>query len=607
MNCPFCNHPVREGAAFCGVCGNRLSDAAQAADEAKTEAAEEARTAEAAEENVAQDADFAASDISDDSAGAEAEDVTSAGSAEDVTPDLSDNARDAGAVNLGKDDSSADFRESEPSGNNAADRLRDGVQDVAAAVQSDAQGAVAAVKSGNFKELLKNKTFLICCGAIIAVILLIVIIACFALAAGTANKPKGSYYRAEDGGDAVYFYNGAIVKGVELSSYSSIIETSLDGTVALVEDGVELYLFKSGKPVLITDDFDTSSASISANGKTVAYVSDDSVYLYTGGKPKKIADLENDNYCYPVISPNGKIVAFADEDDDDIKTYVWKGGSKAIDLDSDIIPFSVSNGGKMLYGADESSSLCFIQNLKKSGEEKIDSISNVAGISFDHTKLLYISDGATYCFDTSMNKEDGVRITRGTITPLYDFSYKGSVPYIDDFKKFYGKENGNLYRYFRKGKGYDDEKLISDVGTLSLSEDNRSFVYIDDGDLMKGAISNAKNAKKIAKDVLSYRVNDSLSAVFYCDDDKTLRYAGKDGKIASDVKRYVVTDGGVCVFSDLDGDLYYSVKGGEKKKASLDEISSLVIRNDVIYVVSDGELYTSTNGKSFKKTGVDVD
>ncbi|MGN0678583.1 MAG: hypothetical protein ACI4JS_02855 [Oscillospiraceae bacterium] len=606
MNCPFCNQPIREGAAFCGVCGKRLADAVNTEAEAQTESAEAVQTAEAAE-NVAQEVGSAASVIADTTVEAEAADVTTPDAAGNATPDTSNNVQSVSAVNLGKNNSASDSQENTASANNVADQVRDGIQDVAAAVQSDTQGAVAAVKSGNFKELLKNKTFLICCAALIAVILLIVIIAGCAAAAGSAHKVKGSYYCAEDGGDAVYFYNGSIVKGVDLSASSSVLATSLDGTVAVVEDGTDLYLFKSGKATLITDDFDTSNASISANGKTVAYVSDDCVYLYTGGKPKKIADLENDKYCYPVISPNGKVIAFSDKDDDDIQTYVWKGGSKAIDLDSDIIPFSVSNGGKMIYGADESGNLCFIQNLKKSGEEKIDSISRLSGISLDHTKLLYVSDGATYCFDTSMDKEDGVRITRGVITPFYDFSYQGSVPYINDFKKFYGKENGNLYKYFRKGKEYDDEKLLSDVGSMILSENNKSFVYIDDGDVMKGTISNAKNAKKIAKDAISVRANDSLSAIFYCDDDRTLRFAGKDGKIASDVKRYVVTDGGVCVFSDYDGDLYYSVKGGEKKKTSLDEISSLVIRNDVIYVVSDGELYTSTNGKSFKKTGVDAD
>lgn len=600
MNCPFCNQNLPEGAVFCGFCGNKLADAAQAPSAAQPV------DAEAAAENAAQNIESSVSAVTDNAAAPEVASATAVGTAENVIPDMPDTVQNVSAVDLSKNVSASAPEGTSAPENNIVGQVRDGVQNVASSVQNDTQEAVAAVKNGNFKALLKNKTFLICCAAIIVVILLIVIIAvCAAAASGSDYKVKGAYYRVEDGDDAVYLYNGTVVKGVDMTDASYILAASLDGTAAVVGDGEELYLFRETKAARITDDFDTSSASISANGNTVSYVSDDSVFIYTGGKSRKIADLEDDYYCHPVISPNGKTVAFSDKDDD-IKTYVWKGGSKAIDLDSDIIPISVSDGGKMIFGADESGKLCYIKNMKKNGVEKIDSTSGIKGISLDHTKLLYVSDGATYCFDTSLDNEDGVRITRGIIDPITDFSYQGSIQYINDFKRFYGKENGNLYKYFRKGKDYDDEKLVSDIKNPIFSKDNKSFVYIDEGDVMKGTLSNAKNAKRVAKDAVSVRTNDSVTNIFYCDEDMTLRYAVKGKKIASDVKRYVVTNSGVCVFSDIDGDLFYSSKGGEKKKAGLDEISSLEIRNNVLYVVSDGELYTSTNGKSFKKAGVDV-
>ncbi len=624
MNCPFCNQTLPDGSAFCGFCGKKLTEPEQ--NEVPDSIPDEAADAiEPAEEIVSGDYAGAEND-------AEPETETAASAASSLygvpetavsapntsaytsaAPEASASVTAASAgeqanvshVNLGKAQPAANAQAPAKTGNDVAEKIGKAVRGAAQAARGDAQSAAAAVKSGRFKDLLRNKTVLICCAALIVIILLIVIIACCAAAGGSKLKVKGAYYRAKDGSDIVYLYNGSVVKGTEFSSKCSTIDSSLDETIALVKDNEDLYLLKSGKAVLITDEFDTSNASISANGKTVAYASDDAVYVYTGGKPKKIADLEDDRFCMPIISPDGKVVAFSDIDDDDINTYAWKGG-KAIDLDADIIPFSVSNGGKMIYGADLSGDLCFIKNLKKDADEKIDSMSTIAGISIDHTKLLYISGGSTYCFDPSIDDEDGVRITRGEVTPISDFSYHSSAPYIESFKKFYGKENGNLYKYFRKGKGYDDEKLVSDANNLALSEDGKSFVYIDDGDVMKGTLSNAKNAKKVGKDAISYRSNESLSNVFYIDDDSNLRYAGKDGKIASDVTKYIVTDGGVCVFSDEDGDLYYSVKGGEKKKAGLDDIESVVIRNGVVYVVSDGELYTSTNGKSFKKTGVDV-
>ncbi len=643
MNCPFCNQTIPDGSSFCGFCGKKLDKAEPVSEEpgsVSDEAAEAAETFESEVSDAYSDAEEVVESVTETAASAasslygvpetavSAPDVSAYASAAATTAATATAASEAPApeaphetpapageqtnvsagvspVNLRKVQPAADAQNTAKSGNDMANQIRKGLQGAAQAARGDAKAAAAAVKSGRFKDLLKNKTVLICCAAVIVIILLIVIIACCAAAGGSKYKIKGGYYRVKDGSDVVYLYNGAVVKGADFSSKCSSIASSLDETIALVKDNEDLYLLKSGKAVLITDEFDTSYASISANGKTVAYTSDDAVYVYTGGKPKKIADVENDEFCVPVVSPDGKTVAFSDIDDDDIITYAWKGG-KAIDLDADIIPFSVSNGGKMIYGIDLSGDLCFIKNLKKDADEKIDTVTGIAGISFDHTKILYISDGSTYCFDTSLDDEEGVRITRGVITPISDFSYQNSSPYIENFKKFYGNENGNLYKYFRKGKGYDDEKVVSDANGLSLSEDGKSFVYIDDGDVMKGTLSNAKNAKKVGKDAVSYRTNDSLSSVYYIDDDDNLRYAGKDGKIDSDVERYLVTDGGVCVFSNDDGDLCYSVKGGAKKKAGLDDIESLGIRNGVVYVVSDGELYTSSNGKSFKKTGVDV-
>ncbi len=627
MNCPFCNRSVPEGALFCGYCGNKLtgeaqspinvtpdapeaffenteSSAASGSDVSSdiTEASGSSVFAKAAETLGAAVSAASGSAVSaetpDSAVSASPEANVTHGTSVNVLPEMPENMRNGSAADLGK--------KAPKSENKNAARAKNMFQNIASSVRNDTQNAAQAVKSRSFKDLLRNKMVIICCAAIIAVILLIVIIACCAAISGSELKVKGSYYPVKDGGDTVFLYNGAVVKGTDFSSSASVIASSLDGTAALVRDSGELYILRNGKAALITDEFDTEYASISANGRTAAYASDDSVYVCTDGKPKKIADVEDDAFCFPVVSPDGKAVAFADIDDDDINTYAWKGG-KAIDLDSDIIPFSVSNGGKLIYGIDRSGELCYIRNLKKDADESIDSITAVAGISLDHTKLLYIREGSTYCFDPAIDDEDGVRVARDVISPISEFTYQASAPYIKNFSRFCGSENNDLYEYFRKGKDYDDEKLISDAGGLVLSEDGKSFVYIDEGDVMRGTLSNARNAKKVGKDAVSVRANDTLSSVFYIDDDYDLRYAGKDGKIASDVDIYLVTDGGVCVFSDDDGELWYSVKGGSKKKAGLDEIEALVIRDDVIYAVSDGELYTSTNGKSFKNTGLSVD
>lgn len=625
MNCPFCNSILPESSSFCGYCGKKLADYQEPIAEVAQNSAES--VTDAAAQSAAQpvDATVAADEVSADTAATENTlsdtfapsdkaavapdaDLTAKSDAAAEQPSAALNSADtaANSINLGKDDAASSAADNAQTGNKKSQKSASEFKKIGETLRSDAQQATAAVKSRNFKELFKSKVFYICCTALVVILIILIGVVASLGSDSSAYDVKGYYYAADDGDSIVYLYNGKIVKNTDFTSYASVLDRTPDGTAIVVEDDEALYLINEGKVSRICNDFDSDSASISANGKTVAYITDDCVYVYTGGKSKKIASLETSSST-PVISPDGKTVAFCDVDDDDINTYVWKGG-KVIDLDSDIDPFSVSNGGKYIYGTSRSGYLYYIKGLKKNSEEKIDSFSYLVGIDYDHTKLLYVSSDGTYCFDPSVDDEDAIRIVKRSVYPIASSYYHNSTPYIENFKSFYGKSNGAVYEYFRKGKSYDDEKILSDVESILLSDDQKSFVYIDgDGDLMKGTMSNAKNEKKVAKNVASIRANDTLKNVYYCDEDSNLRYVGKDGKIASDIRRYYVTDSGVCVFYDTDGDLYYSVKGGEKKKAGLDEISSLVISNDIVYVVSDDELYISTNGKTFNKTGLEID
>lgn len=648
MNCPFCNFELPDGAMFCGSCGKKLSevqeqpaDTAQAVETAEaaevtevaeapvqeTEAAEVAETVETVEESAAEAQEQSGSVLSSTFAPPEtavevtaaaetdtpAEEVAAVETVEEVAEAVQETVSEAvepvSAESTVTTAGAPVEAVSVASVNTAkAEAPKAGGVDIGAAVQEDVQQAAAAIKNKDFNSLFKSKTFIVC-AVLIVLILLIVIVAGISAAAsgGSKYETKGSYYFVESDDEGIFFYNGKQVKGIELTDSADAIAYSPDGTTILVEDGEDLYIIKGGKATLITDEFDTSTANISSNGKTVAYVSDDTLFVYTGGKSKQVAELEDDVYCEPVISPDGKIIAYADYDDDDIKTYVWKGG-KAIDLDSDIVPFSVSNGGKFIYGVTRDGELSYIKGMKANADEKIDDASGVVGIDYDHTKLLYTSEGDTYCYDPSLNKEDGVRVDKSVVTPYGSDYYMSYIPYIENFKSFYGISGDNIYKYSRKGKEYNDDKVLSGVSSLRLSEDFKSFVYIDDDDnLMKGTLSNAKNEKEVDSDVKSIRANKSLKNVFYLDDDYNLRYMGKDDKIASDVDRYLVTEGGICVFYDEDDDLYYSVKGGAKKDAGLSDVSSLTISNNVVFVVADDELYISTNGKSFKSTGIEVD
>lgn len=641
MNCPFCKAELPEEAAFCGFCGKKIKDytAPEAVTDGQTAediqqvpevvSSVEENAVSDVRENVTAQNETAEIDTAESSFAAP-KSAFSAPESAVTAPENSaveSNAFSASedsasvssepihsnstGVSLAKHESVSDNSKSSCKADDVAAKLKDGAEEFGKSLKDDASSAAAAVKSGDFKALLKNKVFVICCAAVVVVVLLMWII--LAVVAGSSNSKleiKGYYTYYDDGSERYFFYNGKQIKQ-EFSDSAKVRAHTPDNTICVVDDDDVLYLLDKGKVSKITDDFDTTSVSVSANGKTVAYVSDDCVFVYNGGKPKQIAELESDYACNPVVSPDGKIVAFADLDDDDIKTYVWKGGSKAIDLDTDIVPIAVSNGGKMLYGNSLNGNLYYVKGLKKDAEEKIDSYSYIRGISTDHTKLVYIDGGKTYCFNPKIDADSGIRAYNGSAFVMADCYYSTSsysLAYIDDFDNFYIETSDAIHNVLRKGKEYDCEKnIIKDIEDICLSDDMKSFVYIDDDyTLWKGKVSNAKNAKEIADDVQSVKANSTLSSVYYLDDDYRLYYVGKDEKISSDVRRYVVTESGICVFVDDDGELYYSVKGGEKKKVGFDEVSSLKVHENYVYMVSDDTLYISTNGKSYDKS-VEVD
>lgn len=620
MFCPFCNSELPEEASFCGFCGKKISDYTAPETPSSEQTAEKTVLVQQSEvsskavvaDNVAEDA--TAEDNAPSSTFAAPSDAVSvpseAASSAPVNAGVSLEKSKPTDTDTTSENAAPKKYEVSEAASEAAKKIKDGAEEIGKSLKNDAASATAAVKSGNFKALLKNKVFIICCAAAVVIIVLLwVIIAVIAGSGSSKMEIKGHYTYYDDGSDRYFFYNGKKIDK-EFSYSAKICANTPDNTICVVDDDDVLYLVDKGKVSEITDD-EISSVAVSANGKTVAYVSDDCVYVYNGGKPKQIAELESDYACYPVISPDGKIVAFADYDDDDIVTYVWKGGSKPINLETDIIPIAVSNGGKMLYGK-SNGNLYYVNGLKKDAEEKIDSYSYIRGLSTDHTKLVYIDGGKTYCFNPKIDGDSGMRAYNGSAFAMADCYYKTSYysfPYIDNFDNFYIATSDAIHNVLRKGKEYDCEKnIIKDIEDICLSDDMKSFVYIDDDyTLFKGKVSNAKNAKEIDDNVVSVKANNTLSSVYYLDDDNKLYYLGKDEKISSDVKRYVVTESGVCVFTDDDGNLYYSVKGGAKKKVEkIEDVTSISVFENVVYVVADDTLYISSNGKKFEKS-IEVD
>ncbi len=598
MICPFCNKELPDGSQFCGFCGKKLSapapvpvpveevkeQAETVVEEVKTAVNEVAKTAETAANEAAETAETTVNEVAKTAETTANEVAKTAESAETkVTEEKpAEKTEEAPAEN------SWNF---EPAG--AAETAADAA-DTSNTAEQPAEGGAKTI---DIMKLVKSKTFIICCAAVVLFIVLIAVIGNVAAANMNKSPVKGGYYAANADGGIVYFYNGKQIKGTDFSGGAGTISVSADRTCALVGDGDSLYYLSNGKCSEISDDYE-GIAILSGNGKTAVYSEDDTLYAFTGGKSKSITDAEGD-ITGVAISPDGKTVVFSDYDDGDYNVYAWNG-SKVIDLDAKMLVYSVSNGGKMIYGS-ASGKFAYIKNLKADSMEKLRSFDGVTDISTDHNKILFNSGSSVYYFDSSAKEE--IKVSGSSFYTIAPGNYSTT---LDSFNKFYGYSGNGIYKFSRKGSEFDKDKIISGVDDYILSADGKTFFIFDDDELLRISASNPDKEKTIAEDVYSFKADHACKYIYFLDEDGDLRYvSSKNNKVGDDVTKYLVNDSGVCVFVNDDGDLYCSSKGGEKKKL-LSDVTSLSKVNDIFYAVSDDELYVSTNGKKFTSTGVDM-
>lgn len=628
MFCHFCGKEVEDSSIFCTNCGRRLTD-----DENTVEAAKE--TVEEAVKAVNETADAAAEalrEITEENVEAAAEKAaeTVAETDENISETTSETVNDVTEKVTGTAENTAET--AEETAEEAAETVAETVEKIAettsepvndvtekatdtaektveAADTESAPEEIAIEKEGAAKAvdvsaLMKNKKVLIIAAALLGLVLLVVIAVISSVSASSGGTGiKGNYLVQEDGDEGIIIYNGNKVKRTDISKYAIIKLTSLDNSKAVLDDnGKALYYLNGDKISKITEDYDLRMV-ISDDGSTVVYLYDGALYTYRDGNKNKIADIENELVAF-VTSPNGDTVAYAEKDGDKVSSYACKG-SKVIDLDTKMIPLSVSNGGSVIYGRDKNYKLGYIKKLKPDSFESIKSMNLMFApvFSSDKKQVLFTSDNGTYYFDTSLKEE--IKVTGNAVSLVYPAS---GVWAYDNFKSFIAYSDGKVIHFTRKGKDFDKETLASsiDFNDYRLSSDGKTLVYCTGNDLYMVSVANPEKKERIASEVLMFDTDDTLKNIYFNDTDNTLRYVdgkSKSGKkIINDVYSFTVTPDGVCTFIDDDKTLFYSVRGGDKKNAGLEDIKGAIERQySQYYVYSDGDLYISTDGKKFAK------
>lgn len=543
MFCKNCGAQLQEGSVFCPMCG--------------TNNAQTASTDNAQAENVATDS-VQAENVSTGSVQTE---TVSAGS--EQTENVS-----AGSVQTASAPTANVQPESVPAGNAEPAPKKD----ITATIKKAVEG-FGVKKIG------------IIAVAVVAVIVLIALISGGSSKGMAVSKKMpvfvGHNYFMDANGNAKEFDD----------VYASY--TSADRSVVLyLDDESSLYILdKNLKEKEIASD--VTSVRVGRNGKYVAYLANEdsdyysqTLYIYDVKKDKS-KEIDDEVYGdYLTISVSGESVAYIkdyDYDSGDFDTYVagYTKEPKKIASD-DGKPVAVSDNAKKAYFLDKDRTLYYFNGKDK---QKVTSdVSYSFWTNSDLSELVFAKDGDTYFCKPG---KDEVKIGRSSFySVIYPSSYmtcylgnntqallndtiKGQVVYGDD---------GNLYWVNKKAT--EMEKLDKNVGSVLMSEDGSSVVYVSK--------SKVYRIDKFKADV--------EPKLLYDEDDISYIVA------SNDLKK-------VYGFS-YDDDAVYYFKNSKKAVKLREDVDSMAFNygNDRLYLVSDEELFEAkTSESSVKKVSVDGD
>ena len=368
---------------------------------------------------------------------------------------------------------------------------------------------------------------------------------------------------------------------------------------------------------------EVTSCAISYTGEYIAYVQDakdneGDLYLYCV-KSGDITQIDSDVYAYTyTLSPNGKMIAYLKDYEyyDDNTLYLGGIGKDSVEVDDDgCYPISVTDNGKYLYYMNASEKLYLYDG--KEAEKVASDVDDDFYVTNDGKEILFEKDGKTYYHN--VKADDTVKVMSDylydVILPMDAVYFNSGITTTVGMETFKGAViRGEYDIYWFNNKGTDTKKICYSTYLYQLSDDGKSFVYVEGGTLYKVdklsedmeatryrtdiyveemAVSNDLSKMYVAgEDELYYIKNketaveitnghsryeyggysiaysEIMKKVFFIEDD-TLCYAGTNEKSVKEVEDdvysvYACTDGGI-VFTirdkDYDYEYYYVGKG----------------------------------------------
>lgn len=491
--------------------------------------------------------------------------------------------------------------------------------------ETAASDTAAKAKSIDFKKYMIP--------AIIAVAVIALIAVRIVLLNTTASKSGAERDLAcltTDGG-TVYVINKGKVVG-KVSESSGYCVYSMDNSCGVFNThDAALYYFnsKSVKKIVSDIEYDINNFCLSADGSSVAYLKDGSLYVYTVSNEKntKIAD---DVYNY-TISPNGSAVLYScNNDDRETVCYIYcKGETTKID-GKNTAPVAIADNAKYAYYTKANDSYydrALYVYVKNDSVKLSSNLSDSILFNKDLSEIIYSNDKGCYI---SIDGNESEKILNKKINSMVSPYYSDSFDYITTTARIYnvdtlkdhifftaGEYDSSTYtityelRYVKNVKNEWSADKIATADDAVVSSDYKSLAYLRNGKLyyIKNVAKNSDEPVELADDIMSFIASDDLGYFYAIDEDEVLQYVDhkQTKRISDDVSSYDYarnTDGYVFFISD--DALYSALKNKSKEKISGNECDIADLNGCVFYAEyedsgDDYDVYANTSGKKFER------
>jgi hypothetical protein len=366
---------------------------------------------------------------------------------------------------------------------------------------------------------------------------------------------------------------------------------------------------------------------ISNYGDSIAYITEKeegvgTLHLYNVSK-KSDAVIAQKVYAGDIVlSADGKSVAYLSDCEVESdwlgfyanvkgNVYVSKNGKEGKQVAKDATPLAVTDGGKHVFYIKDGEKLYM-------DEKKLDSnISSRVYFNQDYTEIVYNKDENTQYFRVKM--KEPVKVKKGTFSGIYAPEKMVVASALTSNSAFatesFGVDtfNEKLWcidyseAYFVSDKGEETEKLSSYLRQYQMSDNGKSMLYQDGGELILiSDLANSRDGERVAfglYNVENFSASDDLEEIYYYnyeEDELCYNKKGEGVHLADDAETFLYSDKYGVVYYIEDDELFYAGKTAKSKKIVCgEEVTSVFeLNGNVYFTFVEDDVYSVMKMKS---------